>query len=93
MTLRLLAAVVAGSILLAAAIVACNTVGTFTDCGSPNLDEKGVDGGPDPCHCDPPASLNIMACPCLSNPSDQTSIDEYNSCIVLFPAEQDGGGH
>jgi len=79
--------------LLIAAVLGCgdNTV-YITDCGTPTLDEKAADGGPDPCHCDPPPSANFGACGCLSNPIDQQSMDEYQTCMFLYHAEQDAGG-
>jgi len=56
------------------------------------LNEKGADGGPDPCHCDPPASSNLGTCGCLSDPNDQSSIAAYQQCMFLYHAEQDAGG-
>ena len=55
------------------------------DCGIPAPTETGTDGGPDPCHCDPPPSLNLGACPCLSgSPGD---VDQYNSCMAVYRLE------
>jgi hypothetical protein len=85
------AATVATAALVAAALGACNNVIMLPDCGTPTLDEKGVDGGPDPCHCDPPPSSNTVACGCLSNPTDQGAIDEYDACILLFHEELEAG--
>ena len=89
--LRLAAATVAAAALVAAAIGACDTVLNVTDCAVPTLDEKGADGGPDPCHCNPPASSNVMACSCLSDPADQGAIDDYQACIFNFNGEVDAG--
>ena len=58
-------------------------------CNTPTLDEKGVDGGPDPCHCDVPPSLNLVGCGCLSG--NQQDIDTYQTCMFLFNAEKDAG--
>jgi hypothetical protein len=91
--LRLAAASIAAAALLVAAVLGCgnNTI-TLTECAVPTLDEKAADGGPDPCHCDPPPSLNITSCNCLSDPNDPQSIDNYNVCILLYRQEQDAGG-
>ncbi len=94
--LRFAVALVATFAPLVAAVLgagACNdNVVNFTVCSTPTVNEKGADGGPDPCHCDPPPSSNVMACGCLSDPGDQAAIDDYNECMVVFHAEQDAGG-
>jgi hypothetical protein len=78
--------------LLAASAAAVAVLGTSCfpgsspDCAIPTLKEKGADGGPDPCHCDPPPSLNMQACPC-----DQSDIDVFNACLVTYWAEIDAG--
>jgi hypothetical protein len=58
-------------------------------CAIPTLNEKAADGGPDPCHCAPPPSLNVLACECLSG--DQGFIDAYNACMTLYRGEMDAG--
>ena len=80
------------TMLVAAALGSCDNVALITACELPTLDEKGADGGPDPCHCDPPPSAGFGACACLSDPSSQQAIDDYRSCMVLYEAEQDAGG-
>jgi hypothetical protein len=61
------------------------------DCGIPSPSETTADGGPDPCHCDPPPSLNLQACPCLSGTQDDA--DVYNACMTIYRAEMmDAGG-
>jgi hypothetical protein len=90
--LRLAAVATAAALITAAVVGACNDVINITDCAVPTLDEKGADGGVDPCHCDPSPSLNIMACGCLSDPTDQQSIDDYENCIFSFHGEEDAGG-
>jgi hypothetical protein len=62
---------------------------TVSICAIPTLDEKGADGSPDPCHCNPPPSLNITTCPCLSG--DPQSVDSYNACMTLYRGETDAG--
>ena len=55
------------------------------DCAIPSPGETAVDGGPDPCHCDPPPSLNVQACPCTSgNPAQ---MDIYESCLATYWVE------
>ncbi len=91
-TLRLAAAalaLLAAPVLVVAAIGCGDNVDQITDCGAPTLSEKGADGGPDPCHCDPPPSLGIMPCACLQG--DQQDIDVYEACMFLFKGEEDGG--
>jgi len=83
--LRLSAAVIAVTALLAA----CGPGQQLSLCLTPTLDEKAADGGPDPCHCDPPASLNITNCACLSG--TQQDRDAYLQCITTFREEQDAG--
>jgi hypothetical protein len=85
------AATVATAALVAAAIGSCDNVINLYDCGAPGLSETGADGGPDPCHCDPPPSSSYEACGCLSDPTDQTSIDQYNACILLLHEELEAG--
>jgi hypothetical protein len=58
-------------------------------CGFPTLGETAEDGGPDPCHCAPPPSLNLQACPCLNGtPGDA---DVYRGCMALYRDEMDAG--
>ena len=77
---------------LVVAVVGCGEdVLTFTVCGTPTLTEKAADGGPDPCHCDPPASLGIMSCGCRSDPADQQAIDDCPAGTALVHVEEDGG--
>jgi|HubBroStandDraft_6_1064221.scaffolds.fasta_scaffold418205_2 hypothetical protein len=91
-TLRLAAAATAATAALVVAAVGCgDNVILLPDCAIPTLDEKGADGGPDPCHCDPPPSSNIEACGCLSDPTDQDSIDDYETCTLLFHEEVEAG--
>jgi hypothetical protein len=73
----------------AAALGSCGPDQQISVCSTPTLGEKGADGGPDPCHCDPPSSLNITTCPCLSG--DQQYVDAYNACIALYQLEVDAG--
>jgi hypothetical protein len=82
--LRLPAAAVA--VLAATAVLGFSCSGpAIPDCGFPSPDEKAADGGPDPCHCAPPPSLNLQACPCLDGlPGDK---DVYNGCMALYRAE------
>ncbi len=86
--LRLAAAVVA---LTAAGLLGISCFGpTIPDCGAPSPNEKATDGGPDPCHCDPPPSLNLGACPCLSgSPGD---VDLYNACLAIYRVEMMDAG-
>ncbi len=59
------------------------------DCNIPSPSETAADGGPDPCHCAPPPSLNIAACPCLSgSPGD---VDIYNACMATYRVEMMDG--
>ena len=88
---RLRLVLVAFVVLVAAAAGACNNVLMLAACNVPTLDEKGADGGPDPCHCDPPASSGVEACGCLSDPTDQSAIDDYEACLVTLRGEQDAG--
>jgi hypothetical protein len=54
-------------------------------CNIPSPSETSPDGAPDPCHCDPPPSLNIAACPCLSgSPGD---VDIYKACMATYQVE------
>ncbi len=88
--LRLAAISVALTALLVMVALGCgNDVLQFTDCGTLPWDEKAADGGSDPCHCDPPPSLGIMGCACLSDPENQQAIDDYGSCEVLYRAQVD----
>jgi hypothetical protein len=62
---------------------------TLSDCAVPVLGELSADGGPDPCHCDPPESLHITTCGCLSgNPQE---VANYHACMALYQLEQDAG--
>jgi subtilisin family serine protease len=79
------AAAAAAGLAVAVLSASCNGP-EYADCAIPTLGEKAADGGPDPCHCNPPPSLNILACPCL-----QGDNDVYNACIVLYWAELDAG--
>jgi hypothetical protein len=84
--LRLAVAVVA----LAAAILGASCSGpNYPDCAIPTLSETAADGGADPCHCDPPPSLNLVACGCLSG--SQPAIDAYNACMFLYRGMIDAG--
>lgn len=85
------AAAVATAALVAAALGCGDNYVVLPDCDSPTLNGKGADGGPDPCHCDPPPSSNTAACGCLSDPTDQEAIDEYNTCTLLFHEEIEAG--
>jgi hypothetical protein len=94
--LRLAGALVAVVAPLVAAALGCgDNIGILSACETPILDEKGADGEPDPCHCDPPSSANFGACPCLSDPNDQQSIAAYQQCMFSYYGELDGGngGH
>jgi hypothetical protein len=86
--LRRLLGALGASVALTALGCGDNTI-QITACGTPTLTEMGADGGPDPCHCDPPSSLGIMACACLSG--DQQDIDAFQSCMALFNLEKDAG--
>jgi hypothetical protein len=91
--LRLFAAAfTAGALLLAAAIGCSDGVFDISFCNVPTLDEKGMDGGPDPCHCDPLPSQNISTCLCLSDPTNQGGIDDFQACMALLSLETDAGG-
>jgi hypothetical protein len=90
--LRLAAAATVAAALAAAAVSCGENVIIYPDCAIPTLDEKGADGGPDPCHCDPPPSSSYYeACGCLSDPSDQNAIDDFDTCVFLVKGEQDAG--
>jgi len=83
-TLRCAAAV---AVLTAAALLGSCFGPTIPDCAIPSPSETATDGGPDPCHCDPPPSLNLGACPCLSGtPGDR---DVYNTCMFVYRGEMD----
>jgi hypothetical protein len=87
---RRFAAAAAAVVVSAAAMLGSCSGPEFPACGFPTLDEKAADGGPDPCHCDPPPSLNLQACGCLSaTPQD---VDVYNGCMVLYRAEMMDAG-
>jgi hypothetical protein len=77
-------------VLAAAAVLGSSCFGpAYVDCGIPSPSETGADGGLDPCHCDPPSSLGIVACPCLSGtPGDA---DVYNACMFIYRGEADAG--
>jgi hypothetical protein len=77
--LRLSAAALALTTLLAAAAAlgSCSGPGVAGwACYYPAPGETGADGGPDPCHCDPPPG-QPPACECLSTPE---GTQEYNAC-------------
>jgi hypothetical protein len=76
-------------LLVATALGCGDNVLTITACITPTLDETAADGGPDPCHCDPPPSLNLAPCGCLSG--DQQDIDDYQQCIFNYNGERDSG--
>jgi hypothetical protein len=90
-TLRVAAVVTIACALVAAALGACDPALNYYACSAPVVDERGADGGPDPCHCDPPPSSDYYACGCLSDPTDQTSISEYDECILVFHEELEAG--
>jgi hypothetical protein len=88
--LRLSAAAVV-ALALAPALLGSSCDGpAMPDCAVPSLGETAVDGGPDPCHCDPPSSLDIQACPCLSGTPAQ--MDLYNACVALAQIEMKEAG-
>jgi hypothetical protein len=88
--LRLTAAATTAAVLTAAAVLGASCGGpNEVDCTLPTLTEMGVDGGPDPCHCDPPPSLNIVACQCLNG--GQSWIDAYNACMTFYRLQMDAG--
>jgi hypothetical protein len=81
---------VAGAVLAAVATLGFSCSSPLVpDCGFPSLSEKAADGGPDPCHCDPPPSLNLAACPCLSGIPQE--VDEYNGCMFIYRGELEAG--
>jgi hypothetical protein len=86
--LRLAASAAAATLGTALLIVACSSPNTPA-CGFPTLGETAEDGGPDPCHCDPPPSLDLGACPCLSGNSQDVAV--YNGCMALYRLEMDAG--
>jgi hypothetical protein len=77
--------------LTAATMVGSSCLGpAIPDCGTPSPSETGAVGGLDPCHCDPPPSLNIQACLCLSgSPGD---VDEYDACMAIYRVEMMDAG-
>jgi hypothetical protein len=85
------AATVATAALVAASLGSCGNLPNLYNCAAPVLNETGADGGPDPCHCDPPPSSSYAACGCLSDPTDQTSISEFNECVLVFHEEVEAG--
>ncbi len=85
------AAVVVAAVLIAAALGACDPGAVISVCNIPTVNERAADGGPDPCHCDPPPALNITGCPCLSDPTNQDAIDDYGQCFASFLDEEDAG--
>jgi hypothetical protein len=87
--LRFAAAAAAAVVTAAVMLGSCISNQQFPDCGSPSPSETAADGGPDPCHCDPPPSLNLASCFCLSGSSGDA--DEYNSCMLLYRLEMDAG--
>jgi hypothetical protein len=87
--LRFAAAAVTAVLAATAALGSCGDNQEFSDCTTPTLGEMGADGGPDPCHCDPPASLNITNCLCLTG--TQQWVDAYNACMFVYRGEMDAG--
>jgi len=89
--LRFAAATAAVTAVLAAATAlgSCGNGPQYSNCNTPTLGEVGADGSPDPCHCDPPPSLNITTCLCLSG--DQQYVDAYNVCMFDYRGEMDAG--
>jgi hypothetical protein len=87
--LGLTVAAIAAAVVLAAASGSSCSGKNIPECGLPTLPEKGLDGGPDPCHCAPPPALNLEACPCGSGSQDD--IDLFNACIAIYDAELDAG--
>jgi hypothetical protein len=86
--LRLSGAALVATVLLAAAAAlglnACGPEGTSAWlCNVPIRDELGADGGPDPCHCNPPGG---MGCPCTTPGDGQ---DGYFLCMHAL--EDDAG--
>ncbi len=71
----------------AAALGACSNGPsiTFSVCDVPLVGEVGADGGPDPCHCDPPPELNMTTCPCLSGNATDKSL--YEACMLTYQQE------
>jgi hypothetical protein len=59
-------------------------------CGFPTPGETAADGGPDPCHCDPPPALDLGACACLSGTPQDIAV--YNGCIALYRLEMMDAG-
>jgi hypothetical protein len=88
--LRLSAVAVTAVLAAAAALGSCGSGQEISVCSTPTRGEPGADGGLDPCHCDPPASLNITTCLCLSG--DQQYVDAYNQCILLYQLETEDAG-
>jgi hypothetical protein len=81
-----LAALATASVLIAAGLGACSTAPlVIWQCDAPLPDEKGVDGGPDPCHCDPPPP-NDLGCECLHGTSEGALI--YQLCMSRLPCSQ-----
>lgn len=89
--LRFAAAAAAVTALLTAAgaLGSCSNGPDYSACFIPTLGETAPDGSPDPCHCDPPPSLNITTCPCLSG--TQSFVDAYNECMFVYRGETDAG--
>lgn len=85
------AATVATAALVTVSLGACDNITEVYNCAAPLVNETGANGGPDPCHCDPPPSSSYEACGCLSDPTDQTSISEYDECILVFREEVEAG--
>jgi hypothetical protein len=93
--LRLPVAAAALTALYAAAVAlgACSNGPsiTFSVCNTPIVGELGADGGPDPCHCDPPPELNMTTCGCLDG--NATDVSLYQACMALYGEEtKDAGG-
>jgi hypothetical protein len=83
--LRLPAAAAVAVLTVAATLGFSCSGPAIPDCAIPSPSETAADGGPDPCHCDPPPSLNVGACPCLSGTPGQ--VDIYRSCIATYWVE------
>jgi hypothetical protein len=82
-------AALAAILAAAAALGACGDNLTITNCVVPVPGATAADGGPDPCHCAPPPSLNVTTCGCLSG--DPQEVANYQACMTLFREEEDAG--
>lgn len=82
---------VSAAALLTAAVLGSSCSGqAIPDCGVPSPIETGTNGAPDPCHCAPPPSLDLQACPCLSGTPGE--VDLYNVCLTLYRDEMMDAG-